>query len=121
MATFAKIDNNNIVVDIIVIPDEQAIRGQEYINSDVGISGTFIETFLDKSKRKNYAVIGGSYDSVADAFIPIKQRPYMVLNEQTCLWDYPVQMPKDGKFYVWSDEAVDWIDVPHPLALPYAN
>jgi hypothetical protein len=58
--------------------------------------------------RKNYAGIGFSYDSTRDAFIP--PQPYLswVLNEDTCLWDAPVEYPTDGQMYSWNEETQVW-------------
>jgi hypothetical protein len=62
--------------------------------------------------RKNYAGIGFTYDAGRDAFIPPKPYSKWVLNEQTCLWGAPTQMPNDGKRYSWDDNAGNWVEVP---------
>lgn len=62
--------------------------------------------------RKNYAGIGYTYDRIKDAFIPPKPFSKWVLNEQTCLWDAPIQMPNDGQRYTWDDAAGNWVVVP---------
>lgn len=59
--------------------------------------------------RKNYAMIGGTYDYQRDAFIPPKPYASWVLNESTCLWDAPVQKPDDEKMYVWNEEITSWV------------
>ena len=61
--------------------------------------------------RKNYAGIGYTYDAGRDAFIPPKPFSKWVLNEQTCLWDAPTQMPNDGLKYMWDDAAGNWEQV----------
>ncbi len=62
--------------------------------------------------RKNYAGIGFTYDAGRDAFIPPKPFSKWVLNDTTCLWDAPTQMPNDGKQYRWDDDAGNWVEVP---------
>ena len=62
--------------------------------------------------RKNYAGIGFTYDAGRDAFIPPKPFSKWVLNETTCWWDAPTQMPNDGKKYRWDDGAGNWVEVP---------
>jgi hypothetical protein len=62
--------------------------------------------------RKNYAGIGYTYDAGRDAFIPPKPFSKWVLDEQTCLWNAPTQMPNDGKRYDWDDAAGNWVEVP---------
>lgn len=59
--------------------------------------------------RKNYAGIGYTYDPVRDAFIPPKPFPSWVLNEETCLWDAPVEMPADGQLYNWDEATTSWV------------
>lgn len=61
--------------------------------------------------RKNYAGIGYSYDSIRDAFIPPKPYASWVLNENTCLWDAPVDYPDDGKQYIWDENAQQWAEI----------
>lgn len=58
--------------------------------------------------RKNYAGIGFTYDKEKDAFIPIKQYDSWTLNDETCLWEPPVERPDDGNKYSWNDENQTW-------------
>jgi hypothetical protein len=62
--------------------------------------------------RKNYAGIGFTYDRTKDAFIPPQPFASWVLDEQTCLWNAPVAMPTDGKFYNWDEATTAWVEVP---------
>ena len=60
MKSFVKIDENNMVIDSIVIPDVD--NGQEYI-LDLGIEGKWIESF-----ENNYAGIGDYYNESIERF-----------------------------------------------------
>lgn len=113
MTHFAKV-NGGVVVQVIVAEPE------------------FFETFVDSSPgewiqtsynthggvhanggtplRKNYAGIGYTYDSQRDAFIPPKPFTSWTLNEDTCLWEPPVPMPMDGKFYKWDEPTTNWVE-----------
>jgi hypothetical protein len=68
--------------------------------------------------RKNYAGIGYTYDSARDAFIPPKPHASWILDEDTCWWKPPVDMPTDldengqPKRYYWDEESVSWLAVP---------
>jgi hypothetical protein len=62
--------------------------------------------------RKNYAGIGYAYDAGRDAFIPPKPYNSWVLNETTCLWDAPTQMPNDNQKYRWDEALGNWVVVP---------
>ena len=60
MKSFVKIDENNMVIDSIVIPDVD--NGQEYI-LDLGLNGKWIESF-----ENNYAGIGDYYNESIGRF-----------------------------------------------------
>ena len=74
-------------------------------------AGQWLETEMDGSIRKNYAGIGFSYDAIRDAFIPPKQYESWTLNETTCLWEAPVEMPDDGNMYEWNETTTTWDEV----------
>lgn len=98
MAHFAHIVGNGIVDNVIVAE-------QGFINTGVlGDPSKWIQTSYNTRGgvhyapdsdvpdggvplRKNYAVVGGTYDPVRDAFIPPKPEGDWVLNEDTCLWE----------------------------------
>lgn len=87
MAHFAQIDENNIVLQVLVIPDFQEHRGQEYLANDLNLGGIWKQTSYNNRIRKNYAGIGYTYDEIRDAFIPPKPGDNYILNEDTCLWE----------------------------------
>jgi hypothetical protein len=87
MAHAAKVNAEGIVEEVLVVPDAQEHRVNDYLANDLGLGGTWVQTSYNGNIRKNYAGIGFSYDSVRDAFIPPKCHEVAVLNEDTCLWD----------------------------------
>jgi hypothetical protein len=98
MATyFAQVDENNIVTQVIV-------ASADFVATQ---SGTWIETFMDHSLRKNYAGIGYTYDADLDAFYAPQPFASWQLDEQ-CHWQAPVAMPTDGKFYTWNESEQQW-------------
>lgn len=121
MAHAAEIDGDNVVVRVLVVPDAQEDRVQEFLADDLGLGGTWIKTSYNTQGgvhsnggtplRKNYAGIGFTYDSERDAFIPPKPFASWTLNEDTCLWEAPVAYPEDGKFYTWDEETTSWNEV----------
>jgi hypothetical protein len=64
-----------------------------------------------KALRGNYAGIGFTYDKERDAFIPPKPYKSWVLDEETCQYKAPVEMPKDGKMYNWDEAKKDWLEL----------
>ena len=119
MAHFAKIDENNIVQQIIVVsnencgnldfPESESI-GQSFINS-IGLDGNWKQTSYNSTFRKRYAGLDDVYDESRNAFLPIKPFPSWVLNEETCLWNSPIERPNDGKSYMWDEETINWIEI----------
>lgn len=99
MAHFARITQDNIVTDVLVVPDDQEHRGADYLTNDLGLDGTWLQTSYNTQGgqhllggtpvRKNYAGIGYTYDPTRDAFIPPQPDPTWILNEDTCLWEEP--------------------------------
>lgn len=115
MGSYAKIDENSIVVQVISCDEEMAkllpepetwiqtsrnTRGGVHLNGGIPL-------------RKNYAAIGSTYDKEKDAFIPHPIFPSWVLNEETCLWEAPIPMPpeKDGFEYIWNEQDKTWIEL----------
>jgi hypothetical protein len=97
--------NNNFVEKVIVATEE-------FFDTFVDDSpGTWIETKMDGSIRKNYAGIGFSYDSTRDAFIPPQPYPSWTLDESTCRWECPVAYPTDGNIYIWNETDQQWEEV----------
>ena len=119
MSHFAEIDNDNIVQRVLVVD-------QDFIDSGVvGDPNNWMQTSYNTrggvhydpnlktpdggiALRKNYAGGGYTYDKTRDAFIPPKLYPSMVLNEETCQWDYPTPYPDDGKKYEWDENTTSW-------------
>lgn len=136
MAVFAEIDEEtNRVLNVMVIPNEQEHRGQEYLAEDCGFGGIWIQTSSNTRAgvhynyntwepsgqpafRKNYAKIGGYYDPVADAFRAAKptQYPSFILDPDTFTWKPPIPMPtelpegltSDNYVYIWDETNLQW-------------
>jgi hypothetical protein len=119
MAHFAQIDENNIVQQIIVVSNENCGNlefpesepiGQDFINS-IGLEGNWKQTSYNSTFRKRYAGLDDVYDESRDAFLPIKPFPSWILNEDTCLWESPIERPNDGKVYKWNEDEQSWEEV----------
>ena len=90
MAHYAEIDENNIVTRVLVVPDEQEHRGQEYLANELGLGGLWIQTSYNARIRKNYAGIGYTFDPVRDAFIAPRPECHpdkVTFDEETCHWN----------------------------------
>ena len=117
MASFAEIDNNNIVLRVIVISNneiidsdgnENELLGREFCNQLLG--GDWIQTSYNGNFRKKYAGIGYLYNENLDAFVPPQPFPSWMLDATTCDWLPPTSYPNDGKLYEWDEENQTWIE-----------
>lgn len=111
MGHFAKVVNG--IVEQVIVAD------LDFFNSFIDSSpGEWIQTSYNTKGgvhllggtplRKNYAGVGFTYDKQLDAFIPPKPFNSWILNEDTCLWDPPIQYPSDGGNYKWNEENLNW-------------
>jgi len=62
-----------------------------------------------KAFRFNYCGIGWSYDEGRDAFIEPQPFESWILDEDTCLWEAPVERPTEGD-WVWDEDAGAWVE-----------
>ena len=113
MAHFAEIDENNIVTRVLVVPDDQEHRGQEFLANDLALGGLWIQTSYNSRIRKNYAGIGMTFDPIRDAFIAPQPFASWTLNEETCRWEAPTPYPTDGLMYEWGETDTDWNAITH--------
>lgn len=116
MAHYALLNENNIVIDVFVGKNEdEVIDGISDWETYYGAKRTSYNTIGGTHKlggtpfRKNYAGIGFTYDVIRDAFIPPKPFESWTLNEDTCLWEPPVQYPNDNNVYMWDEENKNWV------------
>ena len=58
--------------------------------------------------RKNYAGVGDTYDPVKDAFYAPQPFESWTLNEESCLWEAPVEKP-EGEYW-WKEDTTEWVD-----------
>ena len=128
MANFARLNENNFVIDVKVVQDSEEHRGEEFLAVELGLGGRWIKTSYNSfmnvhydqetkeptgkpAFRKNYAGIGYTYDEQRDAFIPPQPFDSWTLNEDTCLWESPIPYPEDGKPYTWNEENGVWEEI----------
>jgi hypothetical protein len=111
MSHWAQLDENNIVLTVMVGDnnDPNGDEGEAFYKS---LGGTWVKTSYNGTIRKNYAIIGGSYNPELDAFIAPQPYPSFTLNRETACWECPVQLPQDTtKQYKWEEETLTWVEV----------
>ena len=115
MSHFAQIDENNIVTRVLVIEQDVIDTGlfgepSSFIQTSYNTRGN-VHLLGGTPLRKNYAGIGYTYDVTKDAFIAPKPFNSWILDEETCTWKSPVEMPTDGKIYMWNEDVTNWVEV----------
>ena len=100
MAHFAKIDENNVVIQVVVVDNKDTADASGVEKEHIGaaflerlLGGTWKQTSYNGNKRKNYAGLGYTFDAARDAFIPPKPSDDATLDEATCQWIVPVIEP----------------------------
>ena len=89
------------------------MRGGVYHIDNVPAEDQSVIEGDEARQRKNFAGVGFTYDETRDAFIPPKLYPSWVLNEDTCLWNAPVDYPDGGiaSDYQWNEETQTWDEI----------
>ena len=114
MAHFAKIDENNVVTQVVVVDNKDTADASGVEKEHIGaahlekiLGGTWKQTSYNGNFRKNYAGIGYTYHADIDAFVPPQPYPSWTLNADAN-WQAPVAMPTDGQMYSWNESAQAW-------------
>lgn len=120
MGHFAKLNENLIVTEVIVVnnetlqhspyPESEPI-GIAFCQSLFGADTIWKQTSYNGNFRKNYAGVGSTYDLILDAFISPKPYPSWTLNTETCRWEPPVSYPDDDKLYIWNENVMSWVEI----------
>lgn len=117
MAHFAKLDNNNIVVQVIVVPDNRCgggtypnseTIGQEFIKS-LGLDGVWKQTSYNSNFRNKYAGVGDEYVEDLNIFRAKQPYPSWLFDNLSLKWIPPVPLPDNGfNNYIWDEENQKW-------------
>ena len=121
MAHFSKLGTGNIVEKVEIVSNDVATTEQagiDFLNNLYKTKDVWKQTSYNTQGgvhklggtpfRKNYGSIGFKYDQTRDAFIPPKPYNSWILNEDTCLWEAPIEYPTDGQEYIWNEADQSW-------------
>ena len=107
MAHHAKIENG-IVTQVIVTCDSDEDTFAARMLAETGEQ--WVRTSFNNRIRKQYCGIGYSYNAEADVFVAPQPFPSWSLDDNHD-WQPPVAKPTDDKFYTWSEDKLNWIEV----------
>jgi hypothetical protein len=113
MSHFAKVLDGKVTQVIVA--------EQEFFDTFIDTSaGEWIQTSYNtygnqhpegRPLRGNYAGIGFTYDKENDVFYEPQPYPSWILNNTTWLWEAPVAMPTDNKYYQWNESITNWEEI----------
>jgi len=123
MAHFAKLDENNVVLEVLVVsnddiqnlpfPESEAV-GIVYLNSFLP-AATWKQTSYNSNFRFRYPRVGDTFHPECGdhgGFAHKKQADYFVWDASTCSWIPPIPHPTDGNQYIWNFKYKKWSPVP---------
>lgn len=118
MASFVRLDENNIViqgvavsndvVDNLPFPESEPL-GVAFLTDWSGGYTNWKQTSYNGNFRVNYAGLNYYYDAQLDAFIPPQPYPSWALNPNTLKWEAPISCPDDGFTYEWDEVSQSWV------------
>lgn len=123
MAHFAKLNFENIVTQILVLSNdvlkdsnniEQEALGIEFLKKMTGHS-LWKQTSYNSNFRKRFACLGYTYDPQRDAFIPPKEFPSFIFNEEECMFKAPILRPNNLNYQgisinlIWDEDNIRWL------------
>ena len=137
MAHFAKIDENNLVINVVTLNDSDMLDSENNPSETVGQnylqthnnwpSNLWIQTSYNTKEGKrllggtpfrgNYAVVGGTWDSVNNIFLPEKPYSSWVKNTTEARWQSPIgdapaltdEQLELLFIYAWDESNQNWV------------
>lgn len=120
MAHFAKLDENNVVKQVIVVNNKDTSDAYGVEKEHIGAAfcerlfgGKWIQTSYNHNIRKRFAGRDMIYNEELDAFVAQKHYASWVLNSETADWEAPVPMPEEGNWQ-WDEATTSWIEAQQP-------
>lgn len=123
MAHFARLDENNVVVEVLVVsnddinnlpfPESEPV-GAAYLNSFLP-AATWKQTSYNSNFRFRYAGLGYTFHpecGTHGGFAMPPEYDYFVFDVSTCFWIPPVPKPDNVNSYYWDDVTRSWIKRP---------
>ena len=114
MAHFSKLDNDNVVTQVVVVNNEVITDEDGNEQEQLGVdflknlykepNAVWKQTSYNANFRKNFGGVGTTYDSEKNAFIAPKPFESWILNDSTCKWEAPIPKPDNENRYLWVEE-----------------
>jgi hypothetical protein len=113
MAHFAKLDENNIVLEVNVVNNDvldmnnEEASGIEFLTQWSGGYSNWKQASYNGNIRKQYPGTGYTYDSVNNVFISPQPYSSWTLDENFD-WQAPTPYPEGEENYIWNESTLSW-------------
>lgn len=114
MAHFAKLDENNNVIEVHVVnnavldPENEEATGIAFLTEWSNGHTNWRQTSYNNNFRKQYAGVNYFYDLVADVFVAPQPYPSWSLDKNFD-WNPPIAKPEGN--YDWDESTLSWIEI----------
>lgn len=113
MSFYAKVNEDNIVTDIVYLSEDNEPNAKLYLSRVLGVEGEWVDARMSINSA-NYANIGSVYLPEHNAFISPKIFNSWVVKQNNVskeyYWDAPVDFPTDNKNYTWDEDSLSWVE-----------
>lgn len=100
MAWYAQIGTDKVVQQMLFVADVYDLSWVQKV-----FGGVWVEAIENGGVQKNFPAPNFIYNSELNVFTPPKPFASWILNEDTCLWEAPINYPVDGVDYKWDEQA----------------
>lgn len=113
MAHFARLDNNNVVVEVNVVdnavldPLDEEGSGVAFLANWSGGHSYWKQCSYNGSIRGRFPGPGFRYDPDADVFVAVQPFPSWVL-DSNCEWQPPTPKPAQDE-WIWDEATLSWV------------
>lgn len=120
MAHFAKLDANNVVIEVNVVanaaldPNDEEGSGIAFLTEWSGGHSHWKQCSYNGNFRKQYCGPGYRYDPAADVFVAPQPYASWTLDSNHD-WQPPVPYPAGETLYAWDEESLSWVEIPRPV------
>ena len=109
MKVFARLDSNNIVTQIINVPDDYGLSSSNQYVENLAIKKLKAKYGYETNWKECVGIvyIGDTYNESENKFITPKIFDSWIIDEDG-IPQPPTSYPDDGEMYDWNEEAEEW-------------